>query len=119
VQATTVGQLWVAYRDEGVDGSHGWGGPGGPEPIGSAGLVRFDLDGCRQWASRPPAGLDPIGDASAMNVADEDVWLCCYPDFPLVRLPTAGPSQAWPTWLGGVRALAVDGRVPSGDPAVE
>jgi hypothetical protein len=109
VQATTVGQLWVAYRDEGVDGSHGWGGPGGPEPIGSTGLVRFDLDGCRQWAYRSPAGLDPIGDASAMNVADEDVWLCCYPDFPLVRLPTAGPSQAWPTWLGGVRALAVDG----------
>ena len=123
VQATTVGQLWVAYRDEGVDGSHGWAGPGGPEPIGSAGLVRFDLDGCRQWAYRPPAGLDPIGDASAMNVADEDVWLCCYPTSrwsgclppapPRPGRPGSAGSAPWPSTAAGSCCTAATATRPT------
>ena len=35
-------RAWVGYLDEGVFGNLGWGVPG-PEPIGSPGLLRFDL----------------------------------------------------------------------------
>ncbi len=41
VAVSSSGDIWVGYFDEGVFGNYGWGGPG-PEPIGSAGLVRFD-----------------------------------------------------------------------------
>jgi hypothetical protein len=41
VLATADGAVWVAYHDMGIYGNNGWGEPGTPQPMGSAGLVRF------------------------------------------------------------------------------
>jgi hypothetical protein len=112
LQATGAGELWVGYSDEGLLGNEtwGWGVPGGPAgPIGAAGLVRFDAHGRRQWEYQAPEGAPGIDDCMALNVTDEAVWVCYHADFPLVRIPAAGPPRAWPTWLTGIRALAVGG----------
>ena len=47
------GAAWVAYFDEGVFGNYGWGGPDGPEPIGSSGLVRFSRELEMEWEYAP------------------------------------------------------------------
>jgi hypothetical protein len=107
VQVTASGHIWVGYFDEGIFGNYGWAGPG-PEPLGSAGLVRFGPDLKPQW-SFPTDGAvaADICDCYALNVTDHDVWTCYYTDFPVVRVRD-GVVTAWRTTVDGARALAVD-----------
>jgi hypothetical protein len=40
VQATSAGEIWVGFFDEGIYGNYGWGS-GTQLPVGRTGLVRF------------------------------------------------------------------------------
>ena len=108
VQASSTGDLWVAYFDEGVFGNYGWGS----EPVGSAGLLRFDAHGNKVWQFEPPDGFGPIDDCYALNVEAEAAWAYYYSDFPLVRIGSDGEPRAWRTEVAGAKAFAVgEGRV--------
>jgi hypothetical protein len=104
VQTTKDGMIWVSYFDEGVFGNYGW-----DKPMGSAGLVSYDLRGRVVWAFEPPDGLDAIADCYALNVAHDAAWAYYYTDFPVVQVQ-AGKVRAWKNQIGGANALAVDGR---------
>ena len=41
VLATSDGQVWIGYFDEGIYGNYGWGQAGTEEPVGAYGIVRF------------------------------------------------------------------------------
>jgi len=103
-------RAWVGYFDEGVFGNFGWGRGAGPEPIGSSGLNRFDLDtGELVWSFEPPPGSDFIADCYALNVATDAVWIYYYTDFDLMRIAADGSVRRWRTQTSGAHALAVDG----------
>jgi hypothetical protein len=110
LQATTGGEVWVSYFDEGVFGNFGWGvADDAQEPIGAAGLVCFDTEGSRLWEYEPPPGLGPIDDCYALNVAVDAVWAYYYGDFPLVRIEPGGTIRGWQTDIVGAHSLAVAG----------
>lgn len=103
VAVSDSGDIWVGYFDEGVLGNFGWGGPG-PEPIGSAGLVRFDR------SLRPVWRLDDTGmvDCYALNIDGDTAWAYYYTEFPIVRI-AGGEITIWDTPKGvtGAKAVAV------------
>jgi len=107
VQTTRDGQIWVSYFDEGIFGNLGWGNPGGPEPVGSEGLVRFDANGDLNWGYKPPPLAGYIADCYALNVTDSATWAYYYTDFPLVRISPDDTIEAWHTPVAGARAVAV------------
>ena len=41
VLATSTGQVWAGYFDEGIYGNYGWGRADNQEPVGAYGIVRF------------------------------------------------------------------------------
>jgi hypothetical protein len=97
-----AGTIWVGYFDEGVFGNLGW-----DEPIGAAGLVRFDDRGHRLWTYQPVAGTDQIVDCYALNVDARTVYAYYYSDFPLIQI-TDGRTHAYtPTPVRGARHLLV------------
>jgi hypothetical protein len=103
LRTTSSGQIWVGYFDEGVYGNLGWGSPGGPSPVGAAGLVRFGPELERTWAF---SGAEPIDDCYAVNVVGETLWACYYIDFPVVRIE-GDEVRSWSTPGDSVSALAV------------
>jgi len=105
-----LGRAWVGYFDEGVFGNLGWGNPGSPEPIGSPGLVRFDLaTGEIEWAFDPPDGSDSIADCYALNVDGDHAWMSYYTDFDLFRIDSDGGIHRWRVGAGGPSVIACDG----------
>ena len=44
VLATSTGQVWVSYFDEGIYGNYGWGQTDSDEPVGASGIIRFSPD---------------------------------------------------------------------------
>jgi len=114
VQVTAAGAVWVSYLDAGTTGdfgSHGWGRLSPErwvEPVGTSGLVRFDLEGRREYELEPPPGESPAGDCFALNAGDAAVWISYHPGFPLVRLDGGG-ATAWRTGGVAADALAVSG----------
>ena len=44
VLATSTGQVWAGYFDEGIYGNYGWGRAESEEPVGAYGIVRFSPD---------------------------------------------------------------------------
>jgi hypothetical protein len=109
VQTDDAGNIWAGYFDEGVFGNFGWGSAEGAQPIGRAGLVRFDRHGHKSWEYRPPESLDSICDCYALNVTSQGVWACYYTDFPLVRISAEGTVEWWETSLSGVTQIAISG----------
>ena len=103
VFTTHAGHVWVGYFDEGVYGNNGWGGPGGPAPMGKHGLVRYSPDLQAEWAF-PGA----IGDCYALNIDGDTAWTCYYTDFPIARV-SDGALTTWRNTVSGARALAVEG----------
>jgi hypothetical protein len=102
-----VGRVWVGYFDEGVFGNLGWGNPGSPEPIGSPGLLRFDLaTGEIEWAFKPPEGSDSIADCYALNVDGDHAWMSYYTDFDLFRVDSDGGTRRWRVGARGPGAVA-------------
>jgi hypothetical protein len=105
VQTTARGVIWTSYFDEGVMGNFGWA-----DPVGASGLVAWDRAGRKLYEFEPAAGLEAICDCYALNVASEnDVWLCYYTDFPLVRLRDYKVDRVWKMPLRGSGAFAVAG----------
>jgi hypothetical protein len=110
VQATTTGEIWVGYFDEGVYGNFGWGGPDGPEPFGSCGLIRFGKDLTVAWtfAAQEDGPAGAISDCYALNVKDQAVWACYYTGFPLVRVSNDAVA-GWNNATSGSTALITNG----------
>jgi hypothetical protein len=49
VLATSTGQVWIGYFDEGIYGNYGWGQAGTEEPVGAHGIVRFSPELAPAW----------------------------------------------------------------------
>ncbi|GAA1023034.1 hypothetical protein Aple_096240 [Acrocarpospora pleiomorpha] len=110
VQTTPSGEIWVSYFDEGVFGNFGWGAPGGLDPIGHPGLIRFTPDFGIAWRYPYKSKFGVITDCYALNVTGEEAWACYYTDFPIVRVQ-AGTITGWTNEVNGAHALVVaDGR---------
>lgn len=107
VQVAENGTIWVGYFDEGVFGNFGWG-YGGPEPLGAPGVVAWSLELEKVWELDASQGL--VADCEALNVAGDDVWVCPYTDFPVVRISDGGARVfSPPNQLLGVDGIIVDG----------
>jgi hypothetical protein len=110
VLATSAGDVWVGYFDEGIYGNFGWGGRGASEPVGACGLVRFSPDLRPAWRAQYEAAnrWTEISDVYALNVSDNEVWTCYYTEFPVVRIRD-DRRTAWHNEVSGATALAVSG----------
>ena len=99
VQTTPNGQIWVSYFDEGVFGG---------TALGTAGLANFDAKGTQKFSFNAEHEWI-IADCYALNVvSDEEVWLCPYTDFPLVRLKNKETIHRWDNNpVHGANAFAV------------
>jgi hypothetical protein len=109
VLADSTGHVWAGYFDEGVYGNYGWGGAGGPPPLGACGLARFSPELQPDW--RYPSADSPFGDISdcyALNVDHATAWTCYYTEFPIVCIRD-GIVVGWRNDITGASALAVSG----------
>jgi hypothetical protein len=110
VLATSTGQVWAGYFDEGIFGNYGWGKPGTAEPVGASGIVEFSSGLEPMWhhpgIAAGPWG--PVDDCYALNVADQCTWACYDAGFPVVRIRD-GTLTGWHNDITGVRALAAGG----------
>ena len=111
VLATSTGQVWAGYFDEGIYGNYGWGLGEGPEPVGAYGIVRFSPGLQPDWHYPKYTEVGPwdaISDCYALNVDDTSAWACDDSDFPVVRIRD-GAVTGWHNDIKGASALAVDG----------
>jgi hypothetical protein len=109
VLADSAGHVWVGYSEEGIYGNYGWGHRGGPEPVGSCGLVRWSPDLRPAW--RYPGAASPFGgisDCYALNVDATTAWTCYDGGHSIVRIDD-GELSGWRNDVGPRAALAVDG----------
>jgi len=111
VQVSPSGRIWISYFDEGVVGTLGWAERPDIPPIGESGLVEFSAMLTPIWRYAPTRGLGLITDCYALNVADETVWCCYFPDFPLVRIDSQLGLGGWQNDLRGVAGVITNGRV--------
>jgi hypothetical protein len=106
VQATSAGDIWIGYFDEGVYS-------GGK--LEGSGLVCLTEEGqprLQYWIDvGEPNALPCIDDCYALNVSGEDeVWTSYYSSFPVVRLRRKSLDKAWLDFPAiAVRAFAVNG----------
>jgi hypothetical protein len=73
VLATSAGQVWAGYFDEGIYGNYGWGRADTEEPVGAYGIVRFSpgLEPAWHYPKYTEVGpWDAISDCYALNVDD-------------------------------------------------
>jgi len=99
VQTTSSGAIWTSYFDEACLGTG----------VGASGLVAWSHGGTKQCEFAPAAGLGPILDCYALNVASkEDVWLYYYTEFPLVHLHRRKVASFWNVPVAGSDAFAID-----------
>lgn len=105
IQATTRGEFWASYFDEGIFGNHGW-----RNPVGVAGLVAWSEKGGKLYDYEADGSLGAMSDCYALNVAtDDDVWCYYYTDFPLVQLREKRIASTWKVPVAGSHAFAVAG----------
>ncbi len=111
LQATSTGQVWAGYFDEGVYGNYGWGQHDSEMPVGAPGIVQFSPALEPQWRYPPfTAGgpWEPISDCFALNVTDTCIWTCYDPGYAVIAIRD-GIRAGWHSDIIGVRALATDG----------
>lgn len=84
VQVAEDGTIWTGYFDEGVFGNLGWGDPGGPAPLGAAGVVAWSSAFEKIWELDATENL--VSDCCALNVGPDAVWACADADFPVIRI---------------------------------
>ena len=112
VLATSTGQVWVGYFDEGIYGNYGWGEADSEEPVGAYGIVRFSpgLEAAWHYPKYTEVGpWDAVSDCYALNVDDACAWACYYADFPVVCIRD-GNVTGWDNEVKGAGALAVTDR---------
>jgi hypothetical protein len=115
VQTTRGSAIWVSYFDEGVFSFSSDLGHAGlacftatdDDPLAYAASFRFNQD----LARYDGRGTPDITDCYALNVTDEDVWLCYFGGFPLVRLsPDGRLRRLWrEAPVQGAKGIATDG----------
>jgi hypothetical protein len=106
--ATSTGQVWAGYFDEGIFGNYGWGQHDTAQPIGAPGIVQFSpqLEPAWRFPHYTTIGLpDGISDCYVLNVEDGRTWACYDAGYPIVRIHD-GTVQAWRNDSGGGSALA-------------
>ena len=111
VQATSDGQVWIGYFDEGIYGNYGWGQDGTDEPVGAYGIVRFSPGLAPVWHYPRYTEVGPwdaVSDCYALNVDDMCAWACYDSDFPVVCIHD-GAVRGWHNDIKGASALAVAG----------
>jgi len=111
VLATSSGQVWAGYFDEGIYGNYGWGRADSQEPVGAYGIVRFSpgLDPGWHYPGYNEVGpWGPIDDCYALNVDSTGAWACYYSGFPVVCIRDVTVA-GWHNDITGARALAVAG----------
>ena len=111
VLATSDGQVWIGYFDEGIYGNYGWGQADTEQPVGAYGIVRFSprLEPAWHYPRYTEVGpWDAISDCYALNVDDTGAWACYDSDFPVVRIRD-GAVTGWHNEIRGASALAVAG----------
>lgn len=78
VQIDETDTIWVSYFDEGIFGNFGW-----EQPMGSAGIVAYSMNGHRLWGASDYGMID----CYALNVvSSKEVYFYYYDDFYLVQL---------------------------------
>jgi hypothetical protein len=111
VLATSSGEVWIGYFDEGIYGNYGWGQADTDEPVGAYGIVRFSPGLAPAWHYPRYTEVGPwdaINDCYALNVDDTYTWACYDADFPVVRIRD-GAVTGWHNEIRGASALAVAG----------
>ena len=111
VLATSTGQVWAGYFDEGIYGNYGWGQADTEEPVGAYGIVQFspELEPAWHYPHYTAVGpWEPVNDCYALNVDDACTWACYDSDFPVVCIRD-GTVTGWHNDITGARALAVAG----------
>ena len=111
VLATSSGQVWIGYFDEGIYGNYGWGRADTDEPVGAYGIVRFSPELAPVWHYPRYTEVGPwdaISDCYALNVDGTCAWACYYADFPVVCIRD-GAVTGWHNDIKGASALAVAG----------
>ncbi|MFP3465591.1 hypothetical protein [Leifsonia sp. SIMBA_070] len=116
LQATSTGEIWVGYSDEGVYGNYGWNHPG-PETPGCWGIARFDTSLTKVWDYAPRSLQDPdapedvISECYALNVTDDRAIACTYTDFPIVQIDRGGDVTVHRVGMEGADNILVSGQV--------
>lgn len=102
-----TGELWVGYFDEGIFGNFGWGNPG-PEPLGSAGIVRWSTSFEKRWEYQP---VDDywLADCYVLNIDRDRAWACPYTDFPIVEIESDRTTVRQTAGVSGPRGVVVAG----------
>lgn len=78
MQIDETDTIWVSYFDEGIFGNFGW-----EQPMGSAGVVSYSMNGQRLWGASDYG----IVDCYALNVvSSKEVYFYYYDDYFLVEL---------------------------------
>jgi hypothetical protein len=111
VLATSSGQVWIGYFDEGIYGNYGWGQADTAQPVGAYGIVRFSPELVPVWHYPRYTEVGPwdaISDCYALNVDGTCVWTCYYADFPIVCIRD-GAVTGWHNDIAGASALAAAG----------
>jgi hypothetical protein len=111
VLATSSGQVWIGYFDEGIYGNYGWGQADTAQPVGAYGIVRFSPELAPVWHYPRYTEVGPwdaISDCYALNVDGTCVWTCYYADFPIVCI-SDGVVTGWHNDITGASALAAAG----------
>lgn len=110
VAVSSASLIWTSYFDEGVFGNFGWGGGNSPPPIGAHGLVCFDREGSQVWQyPNLEEGVEySIDDCYAMTIANDEVWLCFYSDFPLAHIDSRKQIKYWNNQIAGASTIAID-----------
>ncbi len=111
LQCDSDGNIWCGYFDHGIFGNNYWDRPGGLEPIGGVGLVKFDQAGKVLWRyADPTLGDFPLDDCYALNVTDS-AWASFYGDFPIMHVDSNHQIRLWTNWdeAAGPWAIAVEG----------
>jgi len=72
---TSDEHIVVAYFDEGIFGNNGWGEVDSPAPLGSAGLVVWDKNGCKLWEHDQSKFF--VSHCKSLNISDDGkiYWL--------------------------------------------
>lgn len=107
IQVTPSGKIWAAYYDEGIFGNLGWEMD---DAIGKSGLVCWNPEGVIEFdfSELIGEGINGIDDCYAMNVVNEDeVWICYYMDFPLVKIKNRQFAGQWQSPVSGTHIFAV------------
>lgn len=102
LQVDRDGRIWVGYFDEGIAGNNGWRF-GGPEPLGSSGLVRWSPSFEKEWEFPTGTGT-AITECDAMNVSDDGVIAYDYREEQLIRVRN-DQTSIHPTGTEGVRGV--------------